>query len=62
MMCCGVVNRGLALYHNKVYVPVNDGRLEALDAETGRPVWEARVSWVQNEQTLTMARGLPRAR
>src|ERR1700728_1832379 len=26
-LCCGVVNRGLALYHNKVYVPVNDGRL-----------------------------------
>jgi PQQ-dependent dehydrogenase (methanol/ethanol family) len=54
-MCCGVVNRGLALYHNKVYVPVNDGRLQALDAETGKPVWEARVAWVQNEQTLTMA-------
>jgi quinohemoprotein ethanol dehydrogenase len=54
-MCCGVVNRGLALYHNKVYVPVNDGRLEALDADTGRPVWEARVSHVQDEQTLTMA-------
>ncbi len=54
-MCCGVVNRGLALYHNKIYVPVNDGRLEALDAETGKPVWEARVSWVQEEQTLTMA-------
>jgi quinohemoprotein ethanol dehydrogenase len=31
-MCCGVVNRGLALYHSKLYVPVNDGRLEALDA------------------------------
>ena len=54
-MCCGVVNRGLALYHNKVYVPVNDGRLEALDAETGKPVWETRVSYVQDEQTLTMA-------
>jgi quinohemoprotein ethanol dehydrogenase len=54
-MCCGVVNRGLALYHNKVYVPVNDGRLEALDGDTGRPVWEARVSHVQDEQTLTMA-------
>jgi len=50
-----VVNRGLALYHNKVYVPVNDGRLEALDAETGKPVWETRVSYVQDEQTLTMA-------
>src|SRR5262245_23894257 len=29
-MCCGVVNRGLALYKNKIYVPVNDGRLQAL--------------------------------
>jgi len=54
-MCCGVVNRGLALYRNKIYVPVNDGRLQALDAETGKPVWETRVAWVQNEQTLTMA-------
>src|SRR5262252_6926732 len=54
-MCCGVVNRGLALYHNKIYVPVNDGRLEALDADTGKPVWETRVSYVQDEQTLTMA-------
>lgn len=54
-MCCGVVNRGLALYHNKVYVPVNDGRLVALDADTGKPVWETRVSFPQDEQTLTMA-------
>jgi quinohemoprotein ethanol dehydrogenase len=54
-MCCGVVNRGLAIYHNKVYVPVNDGRLEALDVDTGRPVWETRVSYIQEEQTLTMA-------
>src|SRR5579862_6778449 len=54
-LCCGVVNRGLALYHNKVYVPVNDGRLVALDADTGKPVWETRVSYVQDEQTLTMA-------
>jgi len=54
-MCCGVVNRGLALYNGKIYVPVIDGRLQALDAETGKPVWEARVSYTQNEQTLTIA-------
>lgn len=54
-MCCGIVNRGLALYHNKVYVPVNDGRLLALDADTGKPVWETRVSYTQDEQTLTIA-------
>src|SRR5262249_44841189 len=54
-MCCGVVNRGLAIYHNKIYVPVNDGRLEALDVETGKPIWEARVAYTQKDQTLTMA-------
>jgi quinohemoprotein ethanol dehydrogenase len=54
-MCCGVVNRGLALYNGKIYVPVNDGRLQALDAETGKPIWETRVSYTQNEQSLTMA-------
>ncbi len=54
-MCCGVVNRGLAIYNNKIYVPVNDGRLVALNAETGKPVWEARVSYTQELYTLTMA-------
>ncbi len=55
MMCCGIVNRGLALYNNKIYIAVNDGRLQALDAETGKPVWETRVAYPQNEQTLTIA-------
>jgi quinohemoprotein ethanol dehydrogenase len=54
-MCCGIVNRGVALYNGKIYVPVNDGRLQALDAETGKPVWETRVSYTQNEQSLTIA-------
>jgi quinohemoprotein ethanol dehydrogenase len=54
-MCCGVVNRGLALYNGKVYVPANDGRLIALNAETGKPVWETRVAYVQQDQTLTIA-------
>ncbi len=54
-MCCGIVNRGLALYNNKIYVPVNDGRLEALDALTGKVVWEARVGYTQDWYSLTMA-------
>lgn len=37
--CCDVVNRGVALYRGKVYVGTLDGRLMALDAATGRPVW-----------------------
>ncbi len=54
-ICCGVVNRGVALYENKVIVPVIDGRLVALDIATGKPVWEARVEYPQNQYTLTMA-------
>src|SRR5580693_5799087 len=35
-LCCGIVNRGIALYQGKIIAPVNDGRLDALDAETGK--------------------------
>ena len=36
--CCGPVNRGVAIYKGRVYVGLLDGRLVALDAETGRVV------------------------
>ncbi|MEO8258772.1 MAG: PQQ-dependent dehydrogenase, methanol/ethanol family [Acidobacteriota bacterium] len=54
-ICCGVVNRGIALYDGKVIAPVIDGRLQALDAETGKVIWEARVAYPQDHQTITMA-------
>jgi len=53
--CCGVVNRGLAIYNGMVFAPVIDGRLEALDARSGRVIWEARVAYPQDWQTITMA-------
>ncbi len=54
-ICCGVVNRGIAIYQGKIIAPVIDGRLEALDADTGKPVWEARVSYPQDNYSITMA-------
>ena len=54
-ICCGVVNRGVALYEGKVIAPIIDGRLVALDAASGKPVWESRVAYPQNQYTLTMA-------
>jgi quinohemoprotein ethanol dehydrogenase len=38
--CCDVVNRGVAAWNGKIYVGTLDGRLVALDATTGKPVWE----------------------
>jgi quinohemoprotein ethanol dehydrogenase len=54
-ICCGVVNRGMALYNGTIIAPVNDGRLISLDALTGKPVWEARVAYPQDLYTITMA-------
>ncbi len=38
--CCGVVNRGVAVWEGKVYVGAFDGRLVAIDARTGKKAWE----------------------
>lgn len=54
-ICCGVVSRGVALYENLVIAPIIDGRLVALNVTNGKPVWEARVEYPQNQYTLTMA-------
>jgi quinohemoprotein ethanol dehydrogenase len=40
-LCCGVISRGIALYEGKVIVPVVDGRIEAIDAATGKLLWSA---------------------
>ncbi|MEE8160775.1 MAG: PQQ-dependent dehydrogenase, methanol/ethanol family [Acidobacteriota bacterium] len=55
--CCDVVNRGVALYRGKIYVGILDGRLAALDAQTGELVWE--VVTVDQSQNYTIT-GAPR--
>jgi quinohemoprotein ethanol dehydrogenase len=55
MICCGNVNRGIALYNGMIIAPAIDGRLFALDALTGKPVWETRVVYPNDLYTLTMA-------
>jgi len=61
-ICCGVVNRGLAMYQGMILAPVIDGRLEALDAETGKVIWEARVAFPQDRYTITMAPRIARGK
>jgi quinohemoprotein ethanol dehydrogenase len=56
-ICCDVVNRGLALYHGKVYVGTLDGRLIAIDEHTGTPAWD--VSTIDNSKPYAIT-GAPR--
>ena len=56
--CCDVVNRGVAVWNGKVYVGTLDGRLIALNARTGRRVWEEVTVDQARPYTIT---GAPRA-
>lgn len=38
--CCDVVNRGVAFFDGKVFVATMDGRLVALEATSGKKLWE----------------------
>lgn len=57
LACCDVVNRGAALYEGKIFVGTLDGRLIALDADTGKLLWSTVT--VDQGQPFTIT-GAPR--
>ncbi|HMN44192.1 MAG TPA: PQQ-dependent dehydrogenase, methanol/ethanol family [Povalibacter sp.] len=55
--CCDVVNRGVAAWGNNVYLGTLDGRLIALDRDSGKPVWSVQTTDPTKRYTIT---GAPR--
>ncbi|MCB1828378.1 MAG: PQQ-dependent dehydrogenase, methanol/ethanol family, partial [Coxiellaceae bacterium] len=55
--CCDAVNRGVAMYGDKVYVGTFDGRLVALNKQSGKVVWETVTVDQSKDYTIT---GAPR--
>ena len=53
--CCDVVSRGVAAWNGKIFVATFDGRLIALDARTGRPVWNVMTVDPDKPYTITQA-------
>lgn len=56
-LCCGIVNRGVALWKGKVIWGTLDGRLLAVDAHSGRKLWEVQAT--DRTKTLSIT-GAPR--
>lgn len=56
--CCDVVNRGVAVWQGRVYLGAFDGRLIALDATSGQPVWSVDTV-VDRSKSYTIT-GAPR--
>src|SRR3954471_5704953 len=44
VVCCGLSNRGVALYDGKVFVASLDAHIRALDAKTGKELWKTKVA------------------
>ena len=56
-LCCGIVNRGVAVWKGNVIWGTLDGRLIAVNAKSGKKVWERQVT--DPELTLSIT-GAPR--
>jgi alcohol dehydrogenase (cytochrome c) len=53
--CCGVNNRGVALWKDKVISIALDGRMFAINKATGEMVWERKIAEPALGETLTIA-------
>jgi PQQ-dependent dehydrogenase (methanol/ethanol family) len=60
--CCGPVNRGVAIYKGRVYVGLLDGRLVALNAQTGDIVWSVQTTPAGTDYSITGAPRIVRGR
>ncbi len=54
-VCCGWLNRGVAIGDGRVYFGQLDGEVVALDQQTGKPVWTRQLVQWQLGQTITAA-------
>jgi len=54
-LCCGAVNRGVAVLGANLYVGTPDAHLIALDASTGKLVWDVAVADFSSGYSITAA-------
>ncbi|MHA6621941.1 PQQ-dependent dehydrogenase, methanol/ethanol family [Pseudonocardia sp. DLS-67] len=54
-LCCGNVNRGVAVAQGKVFMVTGNAHIIALDAETGKKVWDKTYGDVRAGESATVA-------
>src|SRR5579875_274448 len=53
--CCDVVNRGAAYYNGKIFYNTLDVHTVAVDANTGKEVWNTKLGDINLGESMTMA-------
>ncbi len=55
VVCCGIVNRGGALFDGKLYRTTLDANVIALDIKTGKEVWRTKSADPKDGYSMTVA-------
>ncbi|MCK1742868.1 methanol/ethanol family PQQ-dependent dehydrogenase [Bradyrhizobium sp. 139] len=55
IVCCGIINRGAALYDGKVFRTTLDANVIALDAKDGKELWRQKAADVKEGYSMTVA-------
>jgi len=55
VVCCGVSNKGAAIYNGKIFRTTLDAFVVALDAKTGKEVWKQKAAEWRDGYSMTVA-------
>src|SRR5262252_3780403 len=55
VVCCGVSNKGVALYEGKVFRTTLDAYVVALDQKTGKQIWKQKAAEWKDGYSMTVA-------
>ena len=55
VVCCGIVNRGAAIYEGKIFRTTLDARVIALDMKTGKEIWNTKSGDAKDGIAMTGA-------
>jgi alcohol dehydrogenase (cytochrome c) len=55
IVCCGILNRGAAIYDGKIFRTTLDANVLALDAATGKQLWLSDAASVKDSYSMTVA-------
>ena len=61
IVCCGIINRGAALYDGKLFRTTLDANVIALDAKTGKELWRQNAADIKDGYSMTWRRSSPTA-
>jgi alcohol dehydrogenase (cytochrome c) len=55
IVCCGVINRGVAIHDGKLFRTTLDANVIALDAKTGKELWRQKAADIKEGYSMTVA-------